>query len=249
MLFETSPSAEKAHNLIKSVGWKSIVVLIGDCRISYQGRAKSFLDYGERLVIIKRDGSVLVHQADKREPVNWQPPGTRPTYHVEDDRLVVKAQRVKTHEFMIVDFRNISLLAVKELVDNAELQLVGMEDDIVESIIEDPSIIEEGLRISKKERKTSSGSIDLFCRDKENNIVILEVKRSQPGISAVYQLDAYVADFKRKNPSCNIRAFLIAPRISNMVKNILKEKGFEFKEIKINFELSDDNQRSLNDCE
>ncbi len=249
MLFEISPSPEKALQLIKGSGWRSTILIIGDCRVTYQGRAKSFLDFGERFVIIKKDGSVLVHQGEKREPVNWQPPGTRPTYHALDGGLVVKALRVKTHEFMTVEFRSISLLAIKELIDKAELQLVGMEDDIVLSIMENPSMIEGGLRISKKEKRTSSGSIDLFCRDRDNTPVILEVKRSPPGISAVYQLDAYVADFARKNPRCKIRAFLIAPKISLMVKNMLKEKGFEYREIKVRLDLADDNQRSLKDWE
>ncbi len=247
MLFEVSPSPEKALELINSSSWRPMILLVGECSVTYQGRAKSFLDYGERLVIIKKDGSVLVHQGEKREPVNWQPPGTRPSYHLQDGVLVVKAQRVKSREFMTVDFRSIDLLAIKSLTDKASLQLVGMEEDIVEYIMEDPSLIEEGLRVSKKERRTSSGSIDLFCRDRDNTPVIVEVKRSQPGISAVYQLESYVADFRRKNPDCNIRAFLIAPRISSMVKNMLKEKCFEFKEIKVSFDLADDDQRRLED--
>ncbi len=124
MLFEISPSPEKALQLVRETGWRSTILIIGDCRVTYQGRAKSFLDFGERLVIIKKDGSVLVHQGEKREPVNWQPPGTRPTYHVLEGRLVVKALRVKSHEFMTVEFRSISLLAIKELIDKAELQLI-----------------------------------------------------------------------------------------------------------------------------
>ncbi len=245
MLFEASPSPERALELVRGNGWRSMVILLGECRVAYQGRAKSFLDYGERLVIIKKDGSVLVHQDEKREPVNWQPSGTRATYHLADGLFVVRAQRLKSREYMRVDFRRIDLLAAKEFADNAVLQLAGMEGDIVEMIMENPETVEEGLRVLKKERRTSSGSIDLFCRDRDNTPVILEVKRSTPGISAVYQIESYVSDFKRKNPGCNIRAILVAPKISLMVKNVLKDKGFEHREIKAEFDIVDDDQSRL----
>lgn len=245
MLFEVSPSPERALELIRGNSWRSMIILLGECRVVYQGRAKSFLDYGERLVIIKKDGSVLVHQDEKREPVNWQPPGTNATYHLADGLFVVKAQHLKSKEYMRVEFRRIDLIAMKKFADNAVLQLAGMEDDIVEMIMENPGTVEEGLRVSKKERKTNSGSIDLFCRDRDNTPVILEIKRSTPGISAVYQIESYVSDFKRKNPGCNIRAILIAPKISLMVKNVLKDKGLEYREIKVEFDIADDNQSRL----
>jgi RecB family endonuclease NucS len=222
-----------------------MVMLLGECSVSYKGRAKSYLDWGDRLVIVKKDGAVLVHQSESREPVNWQPPGSRPIYQAFDDLFVIRADRPKHREFMKIEFRRIDLLTMKELSDKAELKLAGMEEDIVQTIIENPSIVEEGLRISKKERKTESGSIDLFCRDQENKSVILEVKRGSPSVSAAYQLEAYVSDFKRKNPDCPIRAILVAPRISLMVKNTLREKGFEHREVNVRFDLADDNQSKL----
>jgi len=38
--------------------------------IDYRGRARSFLDWGERIIIIKQDGAVLVHQPVMRQTVN-----------------------------------------------------------------------------------------------------------------------------------------------------------------------------------
>jgi len=64
---------EKHH---KSKVEKTMLLLIGDCMVDYRGRAQSILDWGERIVMIKQDGNVLVHQPEMREPVNWQPSGT-----------------------------------------------------------------------------------------------------------------------------------------------------------------------------
>jgi RecB family endonuclease NucS len=248
MLTELSPSSQKALELVYGNGGaRSMILILGECSVSYQGRAKSYLDWGDRLVIVKKDGAVLVHQGETREPVNWQPPGTRPTYHSIDERFVIRAQRTRARELMKIEFRRIDLLTMKELTDKAELQLAGMEEDIVQKIMENPSIVEEGLRVSDKERKTASGSIDLFCRDKDGCHVILEVKRGNPGISAAYQLEAYSSDFKRKNPDCSVRAVLVAPRIPLMVKNRLMKKGLEYREINVKFDLVDDSQSLLKD--
>jgi RecB family endonuclease NucS len=246
MLTETSPSSQRALELVYGKGSaRSMILLVGECSVEYQGRAKSYLDWGDRLVIVKKDGAVLVHQGETREPVNWQPPGTRPTYQAKNGSFVIRAQRTKDRELMKIEFRRIDLFTMKELTDKAELRLAGLEEDIVKKIMEEPSIVEEGLRISKKERKTDSGSIDLFCRDMEGNHVILEVKRGSPGVSAAYQLEAYTADFKRKNPDCMIRSILVAPRIPLMVKNMLRKKGLEYREINVRFELADESQSRL----
>lgn len=222
-----------------------MVLLLGECRVEYQGRAKSRLGWGERLVIVKRDGSVLVHQGTSREPVNWQPPGTRPMYFASDDVFTIKAERPRAHEHLKVEFRRIDLLVMKVLDDRAELQLAGLEEDLVEKIMADPSIVEDGLRITGREKGTVSGSIDLFARDREGNHVIVEVKRGSPGVSAAYQLEAYAADFRRRNPDCPIRGILVAPRIPLMVKNTLREKGLEYREVDMRFELEEDSQSKL----
>ncbi len=246
MLYESGPSPKRVLEMVYGNGSsRAMILLLGECSVSYQGRAKSKLEWGDRLVIVKKDGSVLVHQGETREPVNWQPPGTRPMYQAFDNKFVVQAQRTGPREFMKIEFRRIDLLGMKELTDKAELKLTGMEEDIVEKIIENPGIVEEGLRVSEKERSTKSGSIDLFCRDKEGNNVIVEVKRGSPSVSAAYQLEAYVHDFRRKNPDCNLRAVLVAPRIPLMTKNMLLKKGFEYREINVRFELPEDSQSKL----
>ena len=63
----------------------NVLIVVGCCSVEYSGRARSTLGWGARIVIIKPDGSVLVHQRAGREPVNWQPPGTRVRYQTETD--------------------------------------------------------------------------------------------------------------------------------------------------------------------
>jgi hypothetical protein len=245
MYFEVAPTAESAKKFLEEQSPKSMILIIGDCRVKYRGRAKSFLDFGERLVVIKRDKSIMVQRDTKCEPVNWQPPGSVIEYGCNDEFLVIYAFRNNPPEKMRIEFRKIKMVLSTVLQDYAPLNVVGMETSYVGKIMEDPAIIEEGFHIYKKEKRTASGSIDIYGVDSKGVPVIVEVKRSQVTPLAVTQLEAYVLDLKRKNPEVEVRGILVAPRIPKMVKNLLREKGLEFKEVGWEFELPDEKQKSL----
>ena len=66
--------SEAAESLNSALRSRKFVLVMGDCKVDYDGRASSTLDWGERVTIIKQDGSVLVHRPNGYEPVNWQPP-------------------------------------------------------------------------------------------------------------------------------------------------------------------------------
>jgi hypothetical protein len=242
-----APSCDEALSIAKKQKPNSLLLLIGECRVMFKGRAEASLDYGERIVMVKRDGSVLVHRDEGCDAVNWQPPGTKTSFLLENGKLLLYAYRLKPPEKMKIWFRRLVLVAWGRMRDNATLQLVGMERDYADKLVENPGIIEEGLRVIKRERRTDSGSIDIYARDRKNIPVILEVKRSPPGVAAVYQLEAYVMDFKRKNRAAKVRGILCAPKIPPMVQNILREKGLEYRAYSCNFELQEDAQRTLLD--
>lgn len=247
MNYLVSPKPEEALAFSKNISPKDMLVILGGCRIKYRGRAKSFLDFGDRLIVVKRDGSVLVHRDEKYTPVNWQPPGTRVEYSIEEGSFVLSAVRPSPPEKMRVEFREIRFVASASLEDNAEMKITGMERDFVEKIVQDPSCIEEGFRLLREEKATYSGSIDLYGVDKDGNRVLIEVKRSQASPSAVIQLEAYINDFKKKNPGAKLRGILVAPKIPQMVKRLLEDRGLEYRELEYQFELADDKQKGLDE--
>jgi RecB family endonuclease NucS len=209
---------------------KRMVIIIGCCQVEYDGRARSSLDYGDRLVIIKADGTLMVHGNEKREPLNWQPPGARIRYE-DDDGITIEAERISPMEVVRIRFAGIQAMGVFHLEDDATLKLVGSEGDIVDRIIDDPSIIEPGLEVLEREKMTCSGFIDLFCKDADGNSVIIEVKRRCVSSPAVRQLEAYLYDFRKENKKKRVRGILCAPRISKLAKMLVEEKGLEFKEL------------------
>jgi RecB family endonuclease NucS len=236
---------EKYH---KSKPDKTMLLLIGDCLIDYHGRARSLLDWGERVVMIKEDGTVLVHQPVMREPVNWQPSGSRTEFRInKDDHLVMRSRHKRPPEKMKIIFRKIKSIMISTLCDKAELVISGMESDVVNQIIADPNMIEEGLRISKREKHVKSGMIDLYGFDRDHIPVVIEVKRSLATISAVQQLRMYVTDVKKDVRKANVRGILCAPRIPDMVKKLLSDYGLEWQEVERQVVLPDDWQKTLLD--
>ena len=244
-----NPSSTDAINFInkyhKSKPDKTMLLLIGDCMIDYRGRARSFLDWGARVIMIKQDGAVLVHQPIMREPVNWQPSGSKTEFNVKDSHLILRSRHKRPPEKMKITFRNINLLGVASLRDKAKLIISGMEDDVVNEIITNPNVVEEGLRISKREKHVKSGMIDLFGYDKNHVPVVIEVKRSLANISAVHQLRMYVNDIKKDVNEANVRGILCAPRVPDMVKKLLSDYGLEWQEVERRVVLPDDYQKSL----
>lgn len=244
-----NPSAADALKFIEtnhlSKPDKTLLMIIGDCMIDYRGRARSFLDWGERIIMIKQDGNVLVHQPVMREPVNWQPTGSKTNFKVKDDKLVLRANHTKPPEKMKITFRKIQTITINSLRDNAKLVISGMEIDVVNEIVNNPNIVEGGLRINKREKHVKSGMIDLFGYDINHTPVVIEVKRSLANISAVHQLRMYVNDIKKDVDEANVRGILCAPKVPDMVKNLLSDYGLEWQEVERNVVLPDDFQKSL----
>jgi len=244
-----NPKATDALNFIKkyhkSKAEKTLLIIIGDCMTDYRGRPRSFLDWGERIILIKQDGAVLVHQPVMREPINWQPTGSKSDFKVEDDRLILRSHHTKPPEKMKIIFRNIQFISASSLRDKAELVISGMEVDVVNEIVSNPNLIEEGLRISKREKHVKSGIIDLFCYDKNHIPVVIEVKRSLANISAVHQLRMYVNDLKKDVCAANVRGILCAPKVPDMVKKLLSDYNLEWQEVERKVVLHDDYQKTL----
>ncbi len=224
---------------------KTMLILAGDCMIDYKGRARSLLDWGERVIIIKQDGTLIVHQPEMREPINWQPTGSKTEFKIKEEKLVLKSYNKKPPEKMNIKFRNIKFITAISLKDKAKLIISGMELDVVNQIINNPSIIEKGLRVVKREKPVKSGMIDLFCYDKNHTPVIIEVKRSLANISSVHQLRMYVKDTKKDIDKAKVRGILCAPKIPDMVKHLLLDYGLEWMEVERKVMLPDDKQKTL----
>lgn len=215
---------------------KNLVMVSGPCRVRYKGRAGSKLAEGERLIIIKKDGTFLVHQNKGFKPVNYQPPGTRVSVKLENDELIVKATRREPRELIEVKFPKVDYVKNLKLLDDEDITVYGTERELADMLMEDLSVVEEGLKAVNKECPLPQGDVDIFAEDTKDNYVVIEVKRKKAGLKAVTQLKRYVEEVEKRKDR-ETRGILCAPGISKKAKNFLNASGLEFSVL--DFEMMD----------
>jgi endonuclease len=208
---------------------RAFIIIIACCSIEYRGRATSRLGYGDRTIIIKADGSFLVHQDRNLEPVNWQPPNCKFTAKIVDDKIHILGIRRNPNESLEIQINKTHLASYHIGEDSKTLELAGYEGDMREMIFKNPELIENGFRATSKEYSVSSGFIDILGKDKNGNLVVIELKSRRAGVNAVKQLKRYFDDFRDHKDF--VRGILIAPSITEDALERLESFEMEFKEL------------------
>lgn len=205
-----------------------MITIFGRCTVVYDGRAESSLGPGDRLLLLKPDGSALVHTDTKRTPVNWQPPGCEHTVAVRDGRLRVRSERTTPEETLTVRFRSIEQFSAYDVVDRAELNLTGSEEDLRQHVLDNPGLIGDGFEPLATERESAAGPIDIYGEDADGRAVVVELKRRRVGPDAVGQLRRYVEALHREfGEDVAVRGVLVAPSVTDRAADMLSTDGLE----------------------
>jgi len=226
-----NPSLDEAVKAVKeaTTGHRTVIV-VGSCIVEYQGRASSKLGAGERILVVKEDGSVMVHRQKGNDPVNWQPPGSVFYTSGRKGILTVKAVRKKPNESITAHFDRVFLVAVLSLADKAEFSMYASEEDMQKAILLQPSIVEEGLKLITYEKRVKPGFIDVYGVDAKSRMVIVEIKRKTAGKEAALQLSRYV-DSVRGIVNREVRGVLAAPSIAKGVQKLLVTLGLDYRQL------------------
>ena len=224
-----APDAEAARDLAATaLDREATVVVFGRCTVEYDGRAASTLGPGDRLVVLKPDGTALVHTDEGQQPVNWQPPGCTHSASV-DGGLVVRSERETPPETLLVEFEDVAHAAAYDGSDPEDLSLSGTEADLKERVLAEPELVETGFEPRATERETPAGAVDVFGVDADGNRVVLELKRRRVGPDAVSQLNRYVDALERDlHAEAAVRGVLVAPSVTDRARRLLAERGLEF---------------------
>ena len=229
-LFERPSLMEASDHLRRSFRRRDFVIIAGSCQCRYSGRASSSLDWGERVVLIKGDGSVQVHRPTGYEPVNWQPSKCILSVSEEDSLLIIRAHRPKPRETLEIRFGDLMFLAVSKLADKADFNLHVSEEQMRDALVSNPEILEEGLRFIDFERKIEPGFIDFYGKDIQGSVVVVELKRSSAGKEAILQLKRYV-DAVNATAGLKVRGIVAAPKLKSGAQGMLAALGLEFKRL------------------
>jgi RecB family endonuclease NucS len=219
---------EAAEILEKAFRGRNLALIIGTCTVDYEGRASSRLESGERILLVKEDGSVLVHRPTGYEPVNWQPPKCLMSVKLEDGGVMVTASRSQPRETVSVEFNEISLAVTGSLVDSGEFALHVTELQMKQALLTAPDLVESGLKPIEQEKSLGeAGFTDIFAEDKNGNLVVVEIKRNAATKDAVAQLQRYL-DTLRKRINRPIRGIIAAPELRKSAQPMLERLKLEF---------------------
>ncbi len=223
------PEIEDVYRAVKSgISKRKTVLIVGNCRVDYDGRASSKLGPGERIVLFKSDGSALVHRPRDYAPVNWQPPGSLFRTRLDEGSLRVRVYRRRENEVLEVSFNEVILVAVLDLKDSGEFYLFASEEDMQRAILMEPSLLEDGFRPMTAERPVEPGFIDILGVDKDNVLTVVEIKRKAATREAVLQLKRYMDVFTIDSER-PVRGILVAPELARGAQRMLASLGLEFK--------------------
>jgi len=228
------PSLEEAAaavaEALKARAW---LVLAGNCETRYEGRAASGSTPGDRIVMVKPDGSVIVHGPRGFKPLNWQPDtsSVEARLHPESGTLELRAVRRSPREVLIVSCARIYYVAVLRGAEDGGFWLYVNEAEIRDEAMRDPvGVLGERLRFIEAEKPVEPGFIDALAEDEEGRLVVLEFKRVRAGEDAVRQLLRYV-EAVRARTRREVRGVLVAPDATEAARRLLERSGLELRRI------------------
>ena len=219
-----------------------VTTLFGRCTVSYDGRAASDLGVGDRLLLLKSDGTALVHTDEGRTPINWQPPGSTHHAAVREGQLQVRSVRENPDETLTVRFETVAHVASMSVTGGRDLELHGSEADLRTRILSQPSLVEPGFEPRETERPSSAGPMDIFGIDADGTPVVVELKRRRVGPDAVGQLARYVRAVREElgtdgdgptradeppEATPAVRGVLVAPSVTDRAAERLSRQGFD----------------------
>ncbi|MBD3189191.1 MAG: DUF91 domain-containing protein [Candidatus Heimdallarchaeota archaeon] len=206
---------------------QKMLLLFGSCTAVFDGRIKSYLPLGDRLLIIKRDETLILHGATGLKPLNWQLPGAgKIRYLNRDGKLVVHTYRPKTKETLEIIFGEVYQSTIFDAHDSAKLSIYGSESDLSDYLFAHPDIIDENFQPTAREFETPFGFLDIRGVDREGNIIIIEVKKRAATPADAHQLKRYQEYFEEVE-NVEVQGILVAKKFSKKVMNILEAANLE----------------------
>ena len=204
-------------------------LIVARCEVTYTGRLNAHLPESTRLLMLKADGSVLVHaDAGGYRPLNWMTPPT--VIEEGDGTLVVRKRAGKAEDRLEIRLHEVLWESEHEMGEAAPLEKDGVERDLQEALAALPETLEPGLRLERREWPTDLGPVDLMCRDGAGGWVAVEIKRIAT-IDAVEQLTRYLERIRLDPARTDCRGILAAQQLKPQAVTLADARGIRCAEV------------------
>ncbi|HWJ65042.1 MAG TPA: endonuclease NucS [Nocardioides sp.] len=208
-------------------------LVVARCQVDYAGRLTAHLPMATRVLMLKSDGSVLVHSdGGSYKPLNWMSPPCSVREGTTDDGQVEWTVTARAPKGQVPDTLRILIEEIHhdsqhDLGIDPGLQKDGVEKHLQELLAEHPGTLHPGLVLVRREFPTAIGPVDLMCRDDAGLSVAVEIKR-RGEIDGVLQLERYL-DLLNRDPLLTgkgpVRGIFAAQEIKPQARVLATDKG------------------------
>lgn len=209
-------------------------LVIADCSVRYEGRLNAYLPPARRLIMLKADGSVLVHSdGGSYKPLNWMSPPA--TLHVREPSEELAAEGVtevwevragKSDDRLLIHITTVHSQLHHELGADPGLVKDGVEADLQRLLAEQITRLGEGFSLVRREYPTTIGPVDILARDANGATVAIELKR-RGDIDGVEQLTRYLEILNRDPLLRPVRGVYAAQQIKPQARTLARDRGIE----------------------
>jgi RecB family endonuclease NucS len=207
-------------------------LVIARCSVDYAGRLSAHLPLATRLLLLKADGSVLVHSDSlSYKPLNWMsPPCTVASIEPDGDQTdagvaeVWRVTQAKTADRLVISIHEILHDSNHDLGIDPGLQKDGVEAHLQKLLAEQIELAGDGWRLVRREYMTAIGPVDILAADDAGRSVAIEIKR-RGDIDGVEQLTRYLELMNRDPHLAPVTGVFAAQEIKPQARVLAEDRG------------------------
>ncbi len=209
-------------------------LVIAKCSVDYSGRLSAHLPLATRLLVLKNDGSILIHSdSGSYKPLNWMNPpcvisSLEPSAEQAEFGVleVWQVAQAKTEDVLQVSIYEVFSDVSHELGEEPGLIKDGVEKQLQEMLAEQLHHLGEGFSLVRREYMTAIGPVDILARDSAGSSVAIELKR-RGDIDGVEQLTRYLELMNRDPLLAPVRGIFAAQEIKPQARKLAEDRGIE----------------------
>ena len=203
-------------------------IVVARCVVDYAGRLSAHLPEAVRLIMVKADGSVLVHaDGGSYKPLNWMSPPCSVTVIV-DEASASQQWRVENKAGEILHIQLVEIIHDSEHDLGVDPGLVkdGVEAHLQALLADQIERLGPGWTLVRREYPTAIGPVDIMCRDADGQSVAVEIKR-RGEIDGVEQLTRYLELLNRDPLIAPVRGIFAAQEIKPQARTLAADRGID----------------------
>ncbi len=209
-------------------------LVVARCSVDYAGRLSAHLPLATRVLMVKADGSVLVHSdGGSYKPLNWMSPPcslvvTEPDPELREAGVVEQwtVTHAKTSDMLVVSLHEVLSDTSHELGVDPGLVKDGVEADLQKLLAEQIELLGDGHTLVRREYMTAIGPVDILARDSEGKAVAVEIKR-RGEIDGVEQLTRYLELLNRDPLLAPVKGVFAAQEIKPQARVLAQDRGID----------------------